>query len=53
MLTREDLAAISARHSGLGDTRQLLDEIDHLNGKLFVDLIDRPETIRMIGEWEQ
>ena len=28
-------------------------EIDHLNGTLFIDLIDRPETITMIGEWER
>ncbi len=47
--------------NGAGQTEEFEDyfsellqhEIDHLNGKLFVDLIDRPETIRMIGESEQ
>ncbi len=28
-------------------------EIDHLHGKLFIDLIDRPETITMVEEWDR
>ena len=27
-------------------------EIDHLDGILFVDRIDRPETLTMVGEWD-
>ena len=26
-------------------------EIDHLDGRLFIDLINRPETITMMEEW--
>ena len=28
-------------------------EIDHLDGVLFIDLIDRPETITMVEEWDK
>jgi peptide deformylase len=27
-------------------------EIDHLDGRLFIDLITRPETITMVEEWD-
>ena len=28
-------------------------EIDHLHGRLFIDLIERPETITMVEEWDR
>jgi len=28
-------------------------EIDHLEGRLFVDRVDRPETITMVDEWDR
>ena len=27
-------------------------EFDHLDGRLFIDHIDRPETITMVEEWD-
>jgi len=31
--------------------RLLQHEIDHLDGRLFIDLIERPKDITMIEEW--
>ena len=28
-------------------------EIDHLNGRLFIDRVEKPETLTMVEEWDR
>ena len=50
----QDLAGRKHREEFEGYFSELLQhEIDHLNGTLFIDHIEKPETLTMVEEWDR
>ncbi len=50
----QDVAGQKLREEFEGHFSELLQhEIDHLNGTLFIDHINKPETITMVDEWDK